>query len=188
MVDPGFHSECDVAALVYGQKDDPDVLLRTFARRLIEEGFDVLGVVQRRSGIDVEGPSPVKFVLLPDEESCKRPYEVPNDVDCLIHLEDVAARLASALRRRPDLLVLNRYGSMEVAGAGLLDVLSVAIELEIPVVIAVPEALFGRWLNLANGLAVRLQPNLDALNRWWRSLRRFPGRGDNCGSICEMFK
>lgn len=182
MVDPGFHSECDVAALVYGQEDDPDVLLRTFARRLIEEGFDVLGVVQRRSGIDVGSPSPVKFVLLPDEESRE------DGVDSAIRLEDVAARLASALRRRPDLLVLNRYGSMEVAGAGLLDVLSVAIELEIPVVIAVPEALFGKWLNLANGLAVRLQPNLDALNRWWRSLRRFPSRRDNWGSICEMFK
>jgi Protein of unknown function (DUF2478) len=188
MVNPGFHSECDVAALVYGQKDDPDVLLRSFALRLIEEGFDVLGVVQRRSGADVGSASPVKFVLLPDEESRERPNEVPDGVDCTIRLEDVAARLATALRRRPDLLVLNRYGSMEVAGAGLLDVLSVAIELEIPVAIAVPEALFGRWLNLANGLAVKLQPNLDALNRWWRSLRRFPSRRDNQGSICEMFK
>jgi hypothetical protein len=76
-VDPGFHSECDVAALVYGQKDDPDILLRTFARRLIEEGFDV----KQRNGVDVGSPSPVKFVLLPDEERRERPYEVPDGVD-----------------------------------------------------------------------------------------------------------
>jgi hypothetical protein len=190
MIEPRFHSECDVAALVYGQNDDPDVLLRTFARRLIGEGFDALGVVQRRGAIDAGRPGPAKFVLLPDEGGLDddRRYGVSGGIDYAIHLEEVAARLASALRRRPDLLILNRYGSMEVAGAGLLRVLSAAIELDIPVVIAVPEALFGRWLTFASGLAVRLKPSLDALNGWWRSLRRMPGRRDNSGSVCELFK
>jgi hypothetical protein len=187
MVDPGFHSECDVAALVYGREDAPDVLLHTFARRLIEQGYDVLGVVQRRGAMDVGRP---EFMLLPEEDSLGDDCQpmVPGDGDCAIQLEDVARRLTSALRRRPDLLILNRYGSMEVAGAGLLNTLSAAIELDIPVVIAVPEALFGRWLTLANGLAVRLKPNLDALNGWWRSLRRLPSRRGNWGSICEMLK
>jgi len=190
VVDPGFDSECDVAALVYGQEDDPDVLLRTFARDLREQGYDALGVVQRRGAVDAGRLGPPEFVLLPDENSGADGgrNEVSGGVDCAIQLEDVAARLALALGRRPDLLILNRYGSMEVAGAGLLRVLSAAIDLDVPVVIAVPEVLFARWLTLANGLAVRLKPNLDALNGWWRSLRRTPGRGGNWGSVCEMFK
>jgi hypothetical protein len=187
---PGFHSECDVAALVYGQRDDPDVLLGTFARRLIRQGYDALGVIQRRGDIDAGRAGSARFVLLPDEDGrddgCRS--EAPGGVDGAIALQDVATRLASELRRRPDLLILNRYGSMEVGGAGLLDVLSAAIELDIPVVIAVPEALFGSWLNLANGLAVRLKPNLGALNRWWRALRRTPTRRGNWGSVCEMLK
>src|SRR5580658_6080708 len=117
---PGFHSECDVAALVYGQKHDPDVLLRTFARRLIGQGYDALGVVQRRGDIDAGRPGPARFVLLPDEDG--RDYdcrsEAPGGVDGAIDLGDVAARLASELRRRPDILILNRNGSMEVGGAG----------------------------------------------------------------------
>ena len=174
-----FHSECDVAALVYGPKDDPDVLLLTFARRLIAEGYDALGVVQRRGDIDDEAPGPAKFVLLPDEaghdDDCR--CEAPGGVDGAIDLDDVAARLASELRRRPDLLDPQ---PIRVDGGrgqpGCSTYCPSRSNSTSPWSSPFPRRFSGRWLILANGLAVRLKPNLDALGRWWRALRRIrPG-------------
>jgi Protein of unknown function (DUF2478) len=174
----------------YGERDHPDVLLRDFARGLIGQGCDVIDVVQRRDGIEARRAGPARFVLLRelDPEDGEVRLGARGEVDCATQFEHVVATLTSELCRHPDVLILNRYGSMEVADGGLIPVLASAIELDIPVLIGVPDALFGKWLTLASGLAVKLQPNLDVLNDWWRSLRRMPSRENVRPSVCEMFK
>src|SRR5215469_15021183 len=70
---------------------------------------------------------------------------------CATQLQDLGARLGLALDRRPDLIVLNRFGWLEASGSGLLSLLAHAIERDVPVAIAVPEGLFSRWLTVAQG-------------------------------------
>jgi hypothetical protein len=176
---PRFHGDCDVAALVYSRGDDPDALLTAFARGLTASGHDVAGVVQSRRLVNAARADPLQFVMLGEDAAGR------SQVSLAIELEDVAKRLAPALRRGPDLLVLNRYGTKEASGGGLLEVLSIAIEGDIPVVAGVPEALFPRWLGVAEGLAVRVRPRLESLNAWWRALGRAPARA---APVCEMLK
>ena len=41
-----FDAQCDLAALVYDEHDDPDAILRDFANELNARGFRAVGMVQ----------------------------------------------------------------------------------------------------------------------------------------------
>lgn len=178
-------ADCDVAAMVYGPHDDPDSILRVFLRSLLGMGYDAVGVVQERSPAQNVGSRRTDFVLLPEMDD--HPLLVHSEgAPCDTLLLDMAARLSHLLKRRPDLMVLNRYGSQEMAGAGLMAVIAEAVRLEVPILIAVPEALFPRWLDLVTGLTVRVGPSHDSLSRWWQSLGRPVGVAP--ATACERFK
>ncbi|MBN8938978.1 MAG: DUF2478 domain-containing protein [Rhizobiales bacterium] len=187
---PEFHGDCDVAAMVYGPGDDPDLVLRGFIRHLLGQGFDALGVVQRRrpDGPGFDGTA--EFILVPDDEARgdAAGAERAATAACGTALQSIGARLSHALKRRPDIVILNRYGSLEIAGSGLLDVLAEAIERDIPVLIAVPEGLFGSWLRMAEGLAVKLGPDRPSLEAWWRSLGKAASDVSPGATFCERYK
>lgn len=182
---PRFHGECDVAAMVYGPGDAPDPLLQAFVGGLLGLGYDAVGVVQQRAPARSGFDGSVDLRLIPDDD--RRPDREPAAA-CGTALQGIGVRLIEALKRQPDLVALNRWGSQEAAGAGLTDVLAEAIERDIPVVIAVPEALFPDWLATTQGLAVRLQPRRESLERWWRSLGRPPSGAGAAPTFCERFK
>lgn len=183
---PHFHGDCDVAAMVYGRDVTPDALLASFIDDLLGQGFDVRGVVQARPAGDSRRPGGPLFKTIPASPCEAGPRRDPR-VACGTTLLDIGAWLAAGLRRRPDLVVLNRFGSQELAGSGLVGALAEAIERDVPVLIAVPEALFPRWLALARGLAVRLAADRASLDAWWRSLGKagpqVPGT-----TFCGRFK
>ena len=190
---PRFHGDCDVAAMVYGRGSAPDSLLADFMFHLLGQGFDVLGVIQAR-GTSEAGTSPEPVLqTIPDDLFAQG--RMPTDTAigqarqraCGTALPGIGASLTEGLKRRPDLLVLNRYGSQEMAGAGLLGALAEAIDRDIPVLIAVPEALFPRWLTLAHGLAVRVAPDRASLLAWWRSLGKAE-TGATGTTFCDRFK
>jgi len=187
---PRFDGECDVAAMVYRPTDDPDAVLEEFIRRLGRRGFDALGVVQRRGSPDRAGGGPLEFLVLADGGRHRAPAERSSAARaaCGRLLHDVSAPLLDALMPETDLLALNRFGSLEAQGGGLLAVLARAIDLDVPVVIAVPEALFASWLLLAEGLAVRIAPDLRSLESWWRSLAKTPAAGASRETFCARFK
>ena len=98
-------------------------------------------------------------------------YVPGEDPDALLadFTRDLAARgiavaLGTAMRQEPDLLVVNRFGG------GLPSLLVEAATRDIPVLVAVPEALFPAWLEMTDGLAVRLPCSRSGLERWWHSL------------------
>jgi len=65
-------------------------------------------------------------------------------------------------------------------------VLVAAVGRDIPVLIAVPEALFPAWLDVTDGLAVRLPWSHCGLERWWHSLG--PPAPAIPQTLCEMLK
>ncbi len=164
----GLDGDCDVAAMTYAPGDRPDDLLAAFAGDLAGQGVDVVGVVQRRPGPEL--------VRLPDGARLDR---IP------AALAEAQAWLTQAVDHDPDLLILNRFGTSECAGGGLLSVMSAAIRRDVPVLLAVPEALFGDWLVASGGLSVRLACGRAGLDGWWRSLARL---GRTREGFCARFK
>lgn len=167
-----IHAECDVGALVYGPRDDPDALMRAFVDRRIDEGRDVVGILQTRRPV-LDGSRRGAALRLvhdrptADDEEIAVPPEGRRAVDVVA---DLGLRLEALLGRRPELLVLNRFGRGEIAGAGLWRLMERAVAMELPMVTAVPENHFEDWLAAAAGLAVRIHPTAAALERWWLSL------------------
>ncbi|MEI9983322.1 MAG: DUF2478 domain-containing protein [Aliidongia sp.] len=84
---------------------------------------DIAGLLQRRS----DANATVEFALMPDTFRA---------VACGTALPQAAAALRAAIEQGPDLLVINRFGSAELSGGGLLGVLIEAAQRDIPVLIA----------------------------------------------------
>jgi len=164
-----FAADSDVAALVYARGDDPDALLGSFATDLVAGGFGPVGLLQRRRGNRVD------YLLMPGTSA-------------VAGLSAAAPSLLAAVRRRPDLLIVNRFGWAELSGGGLLGVLVEAVRLDVPVLIAVPQALFADWLAFSDGLTIRLGCTRTGLERWWASLSKPPQPWSRSPTICEQLK
>ena len=176
-----FAADSDVAALVYNRGDDPDTVLAAFAADLAAQGLDVVGLLQRRRH-DATGTAAVDFMLIPDASP------VGAGVPCAAALSAAEPSLRDAVRRRPDLLIVNRFGSAELSGGGLLGVLAEAVRLDVPVVIAVPQAIFTDWLGFSGGLAIRLDCRRAGLDRWWNALSKAPPFWSDARTMCERAK
>ncbi|BAI76255.1 hypothetical protein AZL_d04290 (plasmid) [Azospirillum sp. B510] len=190
---PLFDDRSDVAALVYGGGDDPDSLLSAFLLDLQAQGFDAVGVVQVRPDASVTGMAAPGFRLLPGRGGEPAPEgregETPGfGTPGVETLAGIGRRLAALVELRPDIVVLNRFGWQELNGFGLLDVLQLAMLRDVPAVIAVPDALFPHWLDLADGLTVKLPCDRAALDRWWASLWRAPSPAGRRSTLCERAK
>jgi len=163
-----MHAECDVAALVYGPDDDPDPHLRAFFERRLGEGWDALALLQERLPLGDDDPRRrcrLRLAGDPEIDAAAADPHAGRDV-----VTEMGGRLTRLIDRGPDVLVLNRFGRSEARGEGLFSLLRLAVERELPIVIAVPEGLFSTWLACAGGLAVRVWPRDGALERWWGSL------------------
>jgi hypothetical protein len=167
---PLFSCETDIAALVYQPGDDPDGLLSHFARTRLAEGYDVLGLLQRRRSVGCPAAGKVDFRLMPAFEWADPAPPLADDRPVAALLPEFGRRLADLLPRQPDLVLVSRYGRAETRGEGLLNLLCNVADIGIPTLVAVPEALFPHWTQTTGGLAVRLRPSVGALERWWASL------------------
>jgi hypothetical protein len=125
--------------------------------------------MQRRIANSGHGGPSHAFYLLPDRALSARRQIWPSVAqrDISVSYAVCAEGLRRSLRRKPDLVALSRFGPWEAAGAGLVDVLSEALRLEIPIAIAVSEDMFGTLVAFARGLAVRLPCDQTSLARWW---------------------
>ena len=84
-------------------------------------------------------------------------------------LAEVNAQVARSLDAEPELLILNKFGKVEAEGRGLLDLVAIAIDRGIPVVIGVPIRNLEAWRNFAGGLSAEFtgdpSETMDWLNR-----------------------
>lgn len=186
---PQLFAENDVAAVRYGPADNPDALLEDFLRRRLGEGYDALGILQRHVADAPFRNRAVSFELAPKEEwPAIEPLCPPQDAPCSAVLPELAARLARALDRQPDVVVLNRFGRAECDGEGLLGAMAEALDRDIPILIATPIGLYDRWTKVSCGLAVTLRPESASLEAWWRSLGYGASARSGRASLCERVK
>ncbi|OCK53606.1 DUF2478 domain-containing protein [Bradyrhizobium sp. LMTR 3] len=87
-------------------------------------------------------------------------------------LAEVNGRVARSLDAAPDLLILNKFGKVEAEGRGLLDLVGMAIDRGIPVVIGVPIRNLEPWRRFAGGMSVELSRDPSEIGGWLN--RTFP--------------
>lgn len=79
---------------------------------------------------------------------------------------EAAALISASLRNAPELVILNKFGRLEVEGGGLRDVIAEAVELRIPVIAGVPERYLAPWRVFTDGLAEEAPLDSRRLHQW----------------------
>jgi hypothetical protein len=87
-------------------------------------------------------------------------------------LAKVNAQVARSLDSDPEILILNKFGKVEAEGRGLLDLVAIAVDRGIPVVIGVPIRNLEAWRNFAGGMSVELSSDPSEVADWLN--RTFP--------------
>jgi hypothetical protein len=186
-----FDAQCDLAALVYEPRQNPDVLLRAFANELNMRGERAVGLVQLgHHCIETELSALLvhtgeELPLLQDPGSCAAGCRL--DIDRLL---EVGSRIADAIETGADIVIINRFGKQEREGKGLAYLIERALDADIPVIIAVPSHRFADWIRFACGMSVKLACNRASLDGWWHAVsQRNTGLiARNHINVCEAFK
>ena len=183
-----LHAQGNLAALVYGNDQDPDAILRDFATELKTQGARVVGLVQAGQCAD----SSLSAVLVHSGEKLLLAQDFdPAATGCRLdlgRLENVGARVAEALEAGADLLIINRFGKRERDGKGLAYLIQRALDADVPVVIAVSSASFADWIAFAGGMSVKLNCSHAALEAWWHSVSSPDAIGHEHATVCEALK
>ena len=182
----------DIAALVYTGRDRPVLVLCDFAKHLVESGQRVCGLIQL--GDRPPGDARRKLMVLDSWRivDVARGDDATGGVRCSLDgewLHRMARRAEASIRVGVDVVIVNRFGPLELAGRGFRDAIVAASETETPLVIAVPEFAFERWTRFSNGMTIRLDCALDPVLEWWH---RVSSRGatepKRRPRACEPFK
>ena len=186
-----FDAQCDLAALVYEQDQDPDAILREFAAHLNGRGHRAVGIVQLGHHCLDAGLSAMlvhtgeELQLFQDLGTCSAGCRL--DVGQLL---DAGQQIARAIDQGADLLIVNRFGRQEREGKGLAYLVERALSADIPVVIAVPSHRFADWIKFADGMSVKLHCDRESLDAWWQivSSRNTGFVEPAHTTVCEAFK
>ena len=136
-----------ILAIVYGAGDQPDGMLAALADQLQGLGLHLSGLVQRTADAMPENRCNMLVELLPRGE--RMPISEnrgPGARGCRLDqglLVEALSAAEAGLDAGTDLLILNRFGKVEAEGGGGRSLIVRAVELGVPVLVAVP------WRNIA---------------------------------------
>lgn len=187
-----FDSQCDLAALVYDEDQDPDAVLQQFAAELRARGIRAVGLVQ--IGHRLHDQPKLDAVLVHSGERLQLLQDLgPLATGCRLdvgQLLNAGSQVADAIGQGADLLIVNRFGKQESEGKGLSFLIDQALSADIPVVIAVPRHRFDDWITFAGGMSVKLNCDRAALEAWWTgvSVRSAGVARDPHVTVCEVLK
>jgi hypothetical protein len=81
-------------------------------------------------------------------------------------LAEVNGQVAHSLDADAELLILNKFGKVEAEGRGLLDLVAMAVDRGIPVVIGVPFRNLEAWRHFAGGMSVEFSSDPLEVTDW----------------------
>ncbi len=175
----------NLAALVFETGEEVNSVMAEFAEALAARGRRIAGFIQVSANtrgcacsethvLDLE--SGVRIPILQDlgahAQACRADSAA---------LADVAARTLQALERRPDLLVINRFGRLESEGKGMREEIAAAAVAGIPVLVAVASRYLEAWRGFALGLGEELACSRAVVEDWWRQL-------EEAGIVCAPLR
>jgi hypothetical protein len=172
----GAHESANrLAAIVFDVGEDPDTPLREFVVGARSHSIKVSGLMQERCepldgcdlhdvrvrDLDTGSLLPIMQNLGAQSEGCR--------VDPAA-IAAAASMLDAARERKPDLLVVNRFGRLESEGGGMIAEIGEAVASGQALLICVPRRYLEAWNDFAQGLDVQLPPTRPAVEAWWASV------------------
>jgi hypothetical protein len=162
-----------LVAIVYANEAYPQSTFEAIVEHCRGRGLRAAGVLQHPVCSDAAGHCDVAL----EELTTGRRTDLfedrgPGAGGCRLDvaaLAEVNAQVARSLDAAPELLILNKFGKVEAEGRGLLDLIAIAIDRGIPVVIGVPIRNLEAWRNFSGGLSAEFSSDpsetMDWLNR-----------------------
>ena len=159
-----FHELFDypITAVLYENGTEIENLLAGIADQLKQERFNLAGYIQRdrpkpgRSDCDMmlENIATGRHLnISEDRGAAARGCKL--DISALLEAGEL---LSQTIDEKPDLLILNKFGKSEHEGGGLRPLIIRAIELDVPVLIAVPMRNIASWREFVGDLNREVSP------------------------------
>jgi hypothetical protein len=159
-----------ILAVVYTDGIAADRFLADLGYSLRASGVLVAGLVQLNTFVR----DPAKCDMKIEELSSGKVLQLSEDrgkesrgcrLDSSV-LAEAAALLVRALDRKPEVLILNKFGKTEAEGGGVRDVLARAAEQGVPLIVGVPFRNIDQWRLFAGDLAQECQAEPAIVQRW----------------------
>jgi hypothetical protein len=159
-----------LAAIVYENEVYPDTLMPALVAHCRASGLSIAGVLQHRASACDEHRCDI---FLEDLRTGQRTaifeQRGAGATGCKLDtsaLTEVAARIEGNMGDLPDVLILNKFGKAECEGGGLLDLIGMAIDAGVKVIIAVPKRNLAAWRNFAGDFSDEFADDLGKLLHW----------------------
>lgn len=159
-----------LVAIVYANEAYPQSTFEDLVAECRRRGLRAAGVLQHPVCSDVSGHCDVALEELttglrtnlfedrgPGASGCRLDQAA---------LADVNSQVARSLDAGADLLILNKFGKVEAEGHGLLDLVALAVDRGIPVVIGVPVRNLAAWRSFAGDMCVELSSDTTEVSHW----------------------
>lgn len=161
-----------IAAVVYGEGHGPvvDELLATKSKFLRARAVKLAGAVQ----VNSPGRQASRCDMTLEDLASGRQIVASEDrgtfaSGCRLDtaaLECAVGLALSSLQQETDLVIVNRFGKSEAEGRGFRPLIEAAVELQIPVIVAVGQAHVPAWHAFSGGIAEVLKPEAGAIDAW----------------------
>lgn len=156
-----------LVAILFERNDPVDSIVTAFIKRVRAQGVRVSGLTQEPGAGEDE-------VFMRDLDTGET-FAIMQDLGaaaegCAVDPAQIAIgaqRLDAARARRPDLLIVNRFGRLEAEGGGMRAEIAAAIAEGLALLIAVPTRFLDAWNEFAGGLDTQAPPTEAALAAWW---------------------
>ena len=159
----------DIAGVIYDESLDVDAVLSAVTDLLRSKGIRVAGLLQRFGALTLGGKRSMYVEDISSGERVRLDLpRGPGASGCLLDpsaLARAASLLRLAIRSRPDVLIVNRFGRQEAEGRGLRPELAEAVCAGLLTVVAVGQSLLADWEKFVGepGHTLPAKPNEVAI-------------------------
>ncbi|MGL4525706.1 MAG: DUF2478 domain-containing protein [Aestuariivirga sp.] len=146
-----------ITAIIYGEGREIDPVMTRIARRLADEGLRLAGFIQHNAPRTGRRRCDMVLEELASGESFGISQDRgPHARGCHLDVSELLRGIAlgrAALAGDPDLLLINKFGKTEGEGGGFRPLMAEALELGIPMLVAVPWRNIDSWRLFAGSMA-----------------------------------
>lgn len=160
-----------IAAILYRQDDPIGPLMLEVARVLASRGVRLGGVLQHDHCDVPDDACAMEMENLATGERFPLSLGAGGGTDaCRLDpasLAHAAVMIGKAVDDGVELVLINKFGAQEAAGAGLREEMGRALATGVPLLTTVAERFIGDWQSFTGGTATLLEPRLDNVLDWW---------------------
>jgi len=148
-----------------------DGLLAEFALTIRSRGFQVAGFVQGNHHGHADKTQPIELLDLASGQRSTMEREAGlNDLPWFTATQ---SSLRQAMKNDADLMVVSRFSALEKASTELKARVEDGISDGMPVLTSIASSCLGKWRAFAGPRGTMIEPELDALWRWWGADRLY---------------